>query len=90
MKAIKGIVPKDVKAGAWRKIAGFDPLKDNEINFDETIEKIAIVYGLTTEEVAEELTISEVLPVYLDCVRFVNDLVFSKLNQIPESKKKVK
>lgn len=90
MRKIKGIVPKDVKAEAWRKISGFDPFNGERFDFDGVVERIAVVYGLSTDDIEAELSVSDILPVYMDCVKFVNDLVFSKLNQMPDGKKKVR
>lgn len=90
MIAIKGKIPKDVKAEAWRRIGGFDPFHDGSFDMDGVVERIAVVYDLTTEEVLENLNISDILPCYLDCVKFVNGLVFSKLDKIASSGSKKK
>lgn len=88
MLTIKNKKPQDIKVAVWDKISGFDPFKDEKFDLQGTIERIADVYGLTADEVAEELAVSDVLPCYLDCVKFVNGLVLSKLGKLSGGKKK--
>lgn len=87
MLTINGKQPKDVTAEAWRKLSGFEPFHDGTVDITGTIERIAIVYGVTPEEVAAHISVSDVLPCYLDCVKLVNELVFSKLNKLSGGKK---
>lgn len=86
MKQIHGKVPGDIKAVAWRKIAGYNPFEGDKLDIDGVLERIAICYDLPVEDVAAELSVSDILPVYMDCVRYVNGLVFEKLNQLPKKK----
>lgn len=86
MRKINGKVPSEVKAQVWRELAGFDPLADNTFDCEGTIEKIALVYGLDATVVEAELALSEVLPVFLDCVAFVNSKVFEKLDKVAKKK----
>lgn len=86
MRKIKGVLPKAVKANVWRKLAGFDPLKDGVFHYDDTVEVIAEVYGISAEEVESELSLSEVLPTFLECVEFVNKQLFVKLSEVSKKK----
>lgn len=90
MTKIKGKIPTDVKAEAWIKLNGYDPFINDVFDLDGTLERIALVYGITKEDVAEDLNISDILPVYLECVKFVNSLVFSKLDKIASAGSKKK
>lgn len=88
MREICGKKPGSIKAVCWRKMAGFDPLSGDKFDFNGALERIALIYGLTTEQVEEDLELADVLPVYLDCVGFVNDCVFSRLNELSDHGKK--
>lgn len=85
MRKIAGKEPKNLKAKIWRELAGYDPLANDEFDFDGCVEKIALVYGVSADEVVEELDLAEVFPVFMDCIRFVNSLVLSKLDAAPKN-----
>ena len=89
MKLVKiaGKTPTTVKAGAWRKLAGYDPLDNDRFDYDGTVERIAMVYGVTVEEVEDAVNIEDVLPLYLECVRYLDDKAFSKLGNLPKNAK---
>ena len=86
MRKINGKEPSEVKAQVWRELAGFDPLANDSFDFDGTVAKIALVYGVDASVVEAELALSEVLPVFLECVEFVNGKVFEKLNKVAKKK----
>lgn len=86
MKKIGGKLPTSVKAGVWRELAGFDPLEKDTFHYDDTVKRIALVYGVDVETVEKELELSEVLPVFVDCVSFVNGQVIAKLNKVAKKK----
>lgn len=88
MRKICKKLPDKPKAKVWRELQGFNPLEDGKFNYNATIEKIALVYGLTVEEVEADLGLDEVLPVFLECVEYVNDFVFAKLQAIPKNGKR--
>ena len=68
----------------WREVNDFNPLHDNNLDVDGTVELIAKVQGKPKEEV-EELPIEELLPTFVECVRQVNALVFEKVKQVPKN-----
>ena len=86
MKEIAGKTPStSLKVKVWRELEGFDPLKDGEINVEETVKKIAMVYDLPVDTVSDELELSDLLPVFIDCVKHVNGIIFEKLKTIPKN-----
>ena len=86
MRKINGKVPSEVKAQVWRELAGFDPLANDTFDYEGTIAKISLVYGVDAAAVEAELALSDVLPVFLECVAFVNSKVFEKLNKVAKKK----
>ena len=85
MRKICKKLPDKPKAKVWRELQGFNPLEDGKFDYGGTITKIAMVYGLTADEVEAELGLDEVLPVFLDCIEYVNSFVFAKLQAIPKN-----
>lgn len=85
MYTIAGHQPKPPKVKVWRELEGFDPLKDGQINVEGTLEKIAMVYDLPVDTVAEELELADLLTCFLDCVKFVNGVVLEKLKNMPKN-----
>ena len=51
MISINGKTPGGVKVKVWRALEGFNPLENGEINVKGTIERITMVYGISTDEV---------------------------------------
>lgn len=68
----------------WKDIVSFDPVKNNQLDVDGTVKRIAEIKGMTTEEV-ESMPMEQLLPTYLECVKLVNDTVFSKINSMPKN-----
>ena len=85
MKTIAGKTPTTCKLRVWRELEGFDPLAGNEVNIKGTAEKIASVYGVSVDDVYNELDIDELLPCFIECVHYVNELVLSKLRDVPNA-----
>lgn len=84
MREINSKVPHTVKMQAWRKLSGFNPFANDRLDLDGVVERIACVYDVDKSAV-EELDVSELLPIYFECVNFVNSLVLSKLEKMPKN-----
>lgn len=85
MLKIAGKLPENVKVKVWRELEGYDPLNGGDIDVEGTLEKIAMVYGLDVDVVAEELALDDLLPTYIECIKYVNDIVLSKLKNVPKN-----
>lgn len=85
MREIAGKTPGSVKVKVWRELEGFDPLADNVIDVEGTLKRIAMVYDLPVDTVADELELNELLPLYIDCVKHVNGIVLEKLKSVPKN-----
>ena len=85
LREIAGVSPKTVKAKIWREIAGFNPLNEDGFKYGETVEKIALIYGLDVETVENEIDIDEIIPLYYQCVDFISSIVVEKIKQIPKN-----
>lgn len=85
LPVIAGKKPGAVKAKVWRELAGYDPLENDAFDFDGCVEKIALVYDVTPDEVVDTLDVSEIFPTFLGCIEYVNGLVLSKLETMPKN-----
>ena len=86
MVEIAGKKPgKDIKARVWRELAGYDPLEGDKFDYTGCIEKIALVYDVTPEQVESELDLADVFPTFLECIAHLNGLVLSKLDTLPKN-----
>lgn len=85
-KPIAGKLPEkaNIKAKCWTLVMEFEPVNKDTGMFDlpGAMKVIATVYGVSEDDVAETLTVPEVMPTVIDCVRFVNALVDDKLNKV--------
>ena len=85
-KPIAGKLPEkaNIKAKCWSLVMGFEPVNADTGMFDlpGAMRVIATVYGVSEDDVAEALTVPEVMPTVIDCVKFVNALVDDKLNTV--------
>lgn len=86
MREIAGKTPDKIKARTWKEFAGYDPFKDDNFDLDGTAERIAMVYGLTAEQVLDELTVDEIFPTFLDCVHHINAQVLRTFKDTPKKK----
>lgn len=68
----------------WKKINSFEPIKDDVLDVDGTINIIAEIKNQSVEQV-EEMAMEDLLPTFLDCVSEVNKTVFSKLSKLPKN-----
>ena len=84
--AKKLVFPKTVKAKVYRELVGYDPLKDAVFDYDGIVEKIALVYGVEKQDIEDNFELSELLPEFLRCVRFVNGEVLKNLEDVPKKK----
>jgi len=70
-----------IKARLWRTIMQFDA-EEKDIFKPDTIEKyceiIALAFGVTTEEVLDNLELPDVLPKYFDVYRAVVKMLSEK------------
>lgn len=85
MREIKGKVPGKIKAGTWREMNGYDPLKDGAFDYEGLVTRIAKLYGVTVEDIEADLDVEELLPIWLECINFVNGQVFAGLDKIPKN-----
>lgn len=85
MITINGKTPETVTVKAWKELAGYNPIKDNRLDVSGTVDRIAMVYNVTVEDVENELNMDDLLPCFLECVTFCNELVFKKLDVIPKN-----
>lgn len=85
MIKINGKLPVAPRVRTWRELEGYNPLAGDKIDVNGCIERIALVYGLSVEEVEEHLELSDMLTCYVDCVEYVNNVIFEKLNGIPKN-----
>lgn len=85
-KPIAGQIPvkENIKAKCWTLVMEFEPVNKDTGMFDlpGAMRVIATVYNVSEDDVAETLTVPEVMPVVIDCVKFVNALVDDKLNTV--------
>lgn len=85
-KPIAGQIPvkENIKAKCWSLVMEFEPVNKETGMFDlpGAMKVIATVYGVSEDDVAEALTVPEVMPVVIDCVKLVNALVDDKLNTV--------
>lgn len=85
-KPISGKIPdkSNIKAKCWSLVMEFEPVNKDTGMFDlpGAMRVIATVYGVSEDDVAEALTVPEVMPVVIDCVKLVNALVDDKLNTV--------
>ena len=88
IREINGIKPGKVKAKVWRELQGYDPLEGDKVDFEGCINKIAMVYGTDAAFIEDNLDIDDILPTFLECVHYVNGLVFSKLSVLPKNGEK--
>ena len=68
----------------WKDVATFEPIKDDMLDVDGTIDIIMRVKGMTKEE-TEALPMEELLPTYLECVSEVNKTVFKNVGKLPKN-----
>lgn len=80
MREIKGKTPISPKAKVWRD---FEAYKGTDVN--EIARLIGEIYGLTAEEILEEVDIVDLAPLYLDCYKYIIDLYNRKLGTIPNA-----
>lgn len=85
MRTIAGKKPGKIKVGVWRDLNGYDPLQDGNFDYTGLVERIAKIYGVTVEDVESELSVDELLPLWIDCVNYVNGQVFAGLDAIPKN-----
>ena len=69
----------------WKELITFEPIHDGLLDIDGTIKCIANVEGKTVEEIESTVEIENILPMFIDCVHKANDLVFSRLDQMPKN-----
>jgi hypothetical protein len=78
------------KARLWRIVAEFQEKRKGAIPTEDFIEEhckvIAAAYGLTTDEVLDNIDIADVLPICLQAVKTVGDKLTEKVKKNPEEK----
>lgn len=85
MRKIAGKEPLTrVKARVWREFAKFNEKSalewlDNEDGLVDLAGCIGQVYGLTAEEVLDDLAVDEIMPVYGDCWTYLLDMITGRL-----------
>lgn len=76
-------LPK-IKAGMWREIMKFEEER-KEIKSADIVEKyceiIAAAFGLTTEEILDNLSIDEVVPKYYEILNAMLGMLTAKLGE---------
>lgn len=85
IRKIKGKELGKIKAKTWRELNGYDPLANDVFDYDGLVQKIAELYGLSVEDVEEELTMDELLPLWIEIVNYINAQVFAGLDKIPKN-----
>lgn len=68
----------------WKEVTAFEPIVEDKLDVDGTVDIIAKIEGKTKEEI-EEIPMSDLLPTYLACVRKVNAEVFKKVENLPKN-----
>lgn len=86
MRPIAGKTPDKVKARTWKEFTGYDPFEGDTFDFDGTVTRIADIYGVTPEQVMDELDIDELFPVFIDCVKHINAQVLRVFKDTPKKK----
>ena len=79
----KGPVPPKVKT--WRELETFNPLANGNVDVEGTLQRIALVYGTDIETVAENLDLADLLPTFIECIKYVNGVVLEKLQDVPKN-----
>ena len=73
-----------VKARFWREIIHFDEVRE-EIEtkdfVDEHARIIALAFGVTQDEVLDNLSVDDILPTYAKTLRYVISLLSAKINK---------
>ena len=69
----------------WKELITFEPIRDGVLDIDGTIQCIASAKGKTTDEIEAETAIEDVLPMFIECVRSANNLVFERLDKMPKN-----
>lgn len=84
IRTIKGKALGKIKAKSWRELNGYDPLEGGVFDYDGLVGKIADLYGVSVDDVEDELTMDELLPLWVDIVNYINNQVFVGLDKIPK------
>ncbi len=77
---------KNLKMKAWRLCADYMPYSDGKINLDNALELIACVYGTTPDFIEENVDLQDIIPVSLNCIEYVKEQIFVKLEALPKKK----
>ena len=70
------------KARVWRKLT---ELKDRDQDIDTFAEILAVAYGdygYSTDDILDNVEVSDLIPASFQAITFVNELVESKLTKI--------
>ena len=70
------------KARLWRELIKFEQERRNlkvEDFCDEHVKMIAAAFGVTVEEVLDNLDVDEILPTYMNVLTFVMELLTANL-----------
>ena len=71
--------------GVWRKVIEYDDAKKEKLvdMIDGHIGILALIYNIDADEVRDNIDIADVIPSYLTAVRWVIDLTYEKMKEIP-------
>ena len=71
--------------GVWRKVIEYDDAKKEKLvdMIDGHIGIMALIYNIDADEVRDNIDIADVIPSYLTAVRWVIDLTYEKMKEIP-------
>jgi kynureninase len=84
----KKYIAKKPKASFWRMIFKNEEELKNSSNYDfltNYAELIGAVFGLTAEEVLDDIDIDDIRPKYVEICNWVISLVNSKMEKIPKN-----
>ena len=80
----KEIEMKKIKARHWREVMKFEDEREEFSNIeavDKYCEVIATVFGVTPEEVADNLDLEDVVPLYFEVLNTVAEILASKITK---------
>lgn len=80
----KEIEMVEIKARTWRKIMEFDATRNDILTVDAVdkyCEIIATAFGVTVDDVLDNLNLDDVVPKYFEVFDAVVKLLFSKFNK---------
>ena len=85
----KNIELPPVKARVWREMIQFDEKRENietKDFIDEHAKIIAFAFGVTQDEILDNLSVEDILPTYKATLRYVISLLSAKIDNGTQKK----